>query len=63
MNATRIFGALAILFCASISEPCGGGLILELSPFQQVSGSEVMLKDIVKDPSTTIHANLHAMSQ
>jgi len=52
MNAPRLFGALVVLFCASISEYCSGGLILELSPFQQVSGPEVMLKDIVKDPSS-----------
>lgn len=53
MNEVNTIGkSMAVIFCALIAVNCQAGLILELSPFQQVSGPEVMLKDIVKDPST-----------
>ena len=48
-NRAVTMAAAVGLLCAAASP---AGLILELGQFQQVSGPEVMLKDIVKDPST-----------
>jgi len=40
------------VICSFIAQASQGGLILELNTVQQVSGPEITLKDIVKDPTS-----------